>query len=123
MDEFNFIGVSENTQKYLAEQIEKFTSSSNKLSEVEEIAKSKFGKNLSELTADMMTATRDLIESLNKAESEAILESDKESIREAIKNLDPLNRFYRDISYSVFEAADDCGVKNSDVDRIISAGI
>lgn len=120
---FNFTGVSEETEKEVLERLKKFTTTTQNFGELEEYAKKKYGAGLSELSAMMMSSTRDLIDSLKKAESEAIMESDKEEIREVINSLSPLNKFYREVSYSVFEVSEDLNIEDPDISKIISAGV
>ena len=122
-NEFDFTGVSEETKKDVLEKLEKFTITTQNFGELEEYAKKKYGAGLSELSAMMISSTRDLIDSLKKAESEAVIESEKEEIREVINNLNPLNKFYRDVSYSVFEVSEDLDIEDPDISKIISAGV
>lgn len=122
-NEFDFTGVSEETKKDVLEKLEKFTITTQNFGELEEYAKKKYGAGLSELSAMMISSTRDLIDILKKAESEAVIESEKEEIREVINNLNPLNKFYRDVSYSVFEVSEDLDIEDPDISKIISAGV
>lgn len=122
-EEFNFAGVSEETKKTVMEKLEGFLTSSQIMDEIGKMVEEKYGISLGEITANLFSSTRDLTCILKKAETEAILESDKQEIREVIDGLNPVNCFYRDLSYSVFEFSENLNVSDSDIDKIVSAGV
>lgn len=101
MEKYNFLGVSSQTSQKITSHLEKVQKYAEVYQELDKLVK-KYGiDNLAILSAEYMKAFRGLMKSLQEAEEQAILPSDKEEINNIIQFISPLINIFGDLGESL----------------------
>ena len=112
-----YIGVDEKTTQDVNKYLDKVSRYSRILQELEEIIRDQYGLEggLCALSGEYMKNSRGLVRSLQEAKRQALLDSDKKEIEEAIQIFSPLINIFGDLGESLLAnsteeqiAEDDC---------------
>jgi hypothetical protein len=126
MEEFDFLGVSEDTKEQVTKSLQKVDYCNEKYALIDEFCQTNFGMSFAEFGALQVRSAKELGKNLMKARNEAALESDKKEIEDMAKYFLPIDEFSQCLGENLLDMTVIDGLEGSfgkdpDIDELIGA--